>query len=107
MLDFLPKQVGVLVIALPSIHDGGKLTLEHGGKKQEFDWSLKDLPETPVVRWAAFYSDCTQEVHKVSSGTRITVIYNLMALPASPPLLKVRRLTLHLMMRGLYGNQLC
>lgn len=91
-------QVGTLVIALPSIHDGGKLTVEHltwhGMKKHEFEWSLKELPDAPVVQWAAFYSDCAPEVHKVNSGTRITITYNLMAVPARPPLIKVGRLTL-------------
>lgn len=86
--------MGSLVIGLPSIHDGGKLTVEHGNKKQEFDWSLKDLPDAPIIHWAAFYSDCEHEVHEVSSGTRITVTYNLMAVSACPPLLKVGRLTL-------------
>ena len=106
-MELLLAQVGSLVIALPSIHNGGKVMVEHGGKKQEFDWSLKNLPDAPVVQWAAFYPECVSEVHRVNSGMRITVTYNLMAVPATPRLLKVGRLTLKLMVRGIHGNMMC
>jgi hypothetical protein len=56
---------------------------------QEFDWSLTELPSKPVLQWGAFYSDCMHEVHKVTSGARSTVTYNLTAVKAGTPLLRV------------------
>ncbi len=55
---------------------------------------LTDLPDEPMVQWAAFYADCLHEVHKVVSGVHITAVYNLMAGPTPAPYLKVRRLIL-------------
>lgn len=42
--------------------------VEHNGHKAEFDWSLPEaeLPNAGI-RWAAFYSDCKQEVSRVYS----------------------------------------
>lgn len=56
---------------------------------QAFDWSLTELPSEPVLQWGAFYSDCMHEVHKVTSGARITLTYNLTAVKAGTPLLQV------------------
>lgn len=82
-------QLGSLVIALPSIHEGGELTIQHKERSHVFDWSLSELPTEPIVQWGAFYSDCKHEVHKIKSGARITVTYNLMAVKAASPPLKV------------------
>ena len=68
--------------------------MEHGTRGKTFDWSLEELPKEPEVQWGAFYSDCKHEVHKVSSGVRITVTYNLIAVLTSQPLLKVGTLAL-------------
>ena len=81
--------MGSLVIALPSLYEGGELIVKHGIESQVFDWALTELPEEAMVQWGAFYSDCTHEVHAVESGARITITYNLMAVPASSPLFKV------------------
>lgn len=77
------------MIALPSIHEGGELNVEHAGQQQTFDWSLTELPDKPVLQWGAFYSDCKHEVHPVKNGARITITYNLMAVKATPPPLQV------------------
>ncbi|KAF6829211.1 oxidoreductase [Colletotrichum musicola] len=39
--------------------------------------------DTPMIQWAAFYSDCEHEVHEVTSGHRVTVTYNLYATKAA------------------------
>ena len=69
--------MGTLVIALPSVHEGGELIVRHRTREQVFDWSLTALPHEPRVQWAAFYSDCEHEVLKVESGVCITVVYDL------------------------------
>ena len=68
--------------------------MRHRTREQMFDWSLTAPLHEPRVQWAAFYSDCEHEVHKVESGVRITVVYNLMTSPTPAPYLKVRRLIL-------------
>ena len=65
--------------------------MRHRAREQPFNWSIQNLPNEPVVQWAAFNSDCKHEVHVVKSGVRITVVYSLIAIPTSPPHLKVRR----------------
>ncbi len=37
-----------------------------------------------MMQWAAFSSDCKHEIHRVDSGARITVTYNLLAVPPVP-----------------------
>jgi hypothetical protein len=82
-------QLGSLVIALPSIHTGGALTVEHGGVVHTFDWSLESPPAEALLQWGAFYSDCKHEVHEVTSGARITLTYNLISEAPCTPLLQV------------------
>ena len=57
-------QIGSLVIALPSCHQGGALRVEHGSTVQLFDFgaALAQRPAEPLLQWAAFYSDCKHEV---------------------------------------------
>ena len=70
-------QLGFLVIALPSLYEGGQLTVERSGIKQTFDWSTNYLPLDTRLQWGAFYSDCKHEVHQVTSGFQFTVTYIL------------------------------
>jgi hypothetical protein len=40
------------------------------------------VPKTAAtIQWAAFYSDCEHEVHKVTKGHRVTLTYNLYSNP--------------------------
>jgi predicted 2-oxoglutarate/Fe(II)-dependent dioxygenase YbiX len=68
-------QFGSLVLCLPSPHEGGRLTVTHGGLSQAFDWDKQGGAK--ALQWAAFYSDCEHEVSPVTSGHRVTVTYNL------------------------------
>ena len=105
-LQVLPNkhvQVGTLVIALPSLHEGGQLTVRHRTREEVYDWSLTTVLDEPRVQWAAFYSDCEHEVHKVDSGVRITIVYNLMTAPTPAPYLRVRRLILETLQPSYMG----
>ena len=59
--------------------------MRHAGKSMLFDWSttanIKDgkaiVDDAPMLKWAAFYSDCEHEVHEVTAGYRLTLTYNL------------------------------
>ena len=80
---FLPhqdseKQPGMfasLVITLPSQHEGGQLLVSHAGETQVYNFgesaSLYD------IQYAAFYADCEHEVKALTSGHRLSLIYNL------------------------------
>ncbi|KAK4224834.1 putative 2og-fe oxygenase family protein [Podospora fimiseda] len=52
---------------------------EEQGENEE-----EDGQEVPSIQWAAFYSDCTHQVHPVTSGHRLTLTYNLYAVPHDP-----------------------
>ncbi|KAH9808831.1 hypothetical protein Tdes44962_MAKER06250 [Teratosphaeria destructans] len=76
-------QIGSLVVCLPVAFEGGALAVRHQGREIVHDWSagqggdpeLEAKP--PCLQWAAFYSDCEHEVMPVTSGSRITLTYNL------------------------------
>ncbi|KAI1265486.1 hypothetical protein F5Y18DRAFT_53446 [Xylariaceae sp. FL1019] len=71
------SQFGSLVLCLPSAHEGGRLTVRHGGLEPvTHDWDGA-ATAGDVLQWAAFYSDCEHEVHEVTAGRRVTVTYNL------------------------------
>jgi predicted 2-oxoglutarate/Fe(II)-dependent dioxygenase YbiX len=64
-----------LVIVLPSIFTGGELLVRHQGREVRFDLRASDPSE---AAFAAFYADCLHEVAPVTSGCRLTLIYNLL-----------------------------
>jgi predicted 2-oxoglutarate/Fe(II)-dependent dioxygenase YbiX len=63
-----------LTIILPSIYSGGALIVRHGMKEMRFD---PPPGEPSEAAFAAFYADCPHEVEPVTSGCRLTLIYNL------------------------------
>ncbi|KAJ7650773.1 hypothetical protein FB45DRAFT_986640 [Roridomyces roridus] len=71
--------IGSLVVVFPTNHEGGALTLEHGGKNWVFDSAaeLSAVSESPSIAYIAFYSDVTHTVETVNAGYRVTLTYNL------------------------------
>jgi predicted 2-oxoglutarate/Fe(II)-dependent dioxygenase YbiX len=64
-----------LVVVLPSIFIGGELVVRHQDREARFDLQGSDPSE---AAFAAFYADCLHEVSPVTSGRRLTLIYNLL-----------------------------
>ena len=64
-----------LVVALPSIHTGGELVVRHKGREVRLDLAA---PDPSMAAYAAFYADCVHEVLPVTSGCRLTLVYNLL-----------------------------
>jgi len=79
------RMFGSLVIVFPAAHEGGALTLRHGGKEWSFD-SGKEFSgkSEPSISYVAFYSDVEHEVGLVKSGYRVTLTYNLYFAPEKP-----------------------
>ena len=75
-----------MVIVLPSVYSGGELLIRHRGREVCLPLACADPFD---AAFAAFYADCVHEVKPVTSGTRLTLIYNLIRSgkpgPASPP----------------------
>lgn len=63
-----------LVIVLPSTYTGGELLVRHRDREARLELSC---PEPSEVAFAAFYADCVHEVLPVTSGCRLTLVYNL------------------------------
>ncbi|KAM3459846.1 hypothetical protein NHJ6243_006478 [Beauveria neobassiana] len=79
-----PTQFGSLVVCLPVEHQGGQLKVRHQGEETTFDGSmLANHDKTAHIEWEAFYSDCEHEVMEVSAGNRLTLTYNLFAVPGA------------------------
>lgn len=70
----IPGMFATLVIALPSAYTGGELIVHHKGKASRIDLQTSDPSE---LSFAAFYADCVHEVEPVTSGCRLTLVYNL------------------------------
>jgi hypothetical protein len=75
----LDRMVATLVIALPSVHEGGALAVRHDGRETTVDFSPHSRFQ---AQFAAFYADCEHEIRPVTSGFRLALIYNL-TLPKS------------------------
>jgi predicted 2-oxoglutarate/Fe(II)-dependent dioxygenase YbiX len=63
-----------LVIVLPSIYTGGELVIRHRDQEVQLDLTCSESCE---LAFAAFYADCVHAVLPVTSGCRLTLIYNL------------------------------
>ena len=72
-----------LVVALPSLCGGGELLVSHAGSEARLDLSVGDPAD---VAYAAFYADCPHEVLPVTSGYRLSLVYNLWRPAAGPRL---------------------
>jgi hypothetical protein len=66
---------GSLIIALPSQHEGGCLTVRHGPGvfKEEFGGTRS----SEEMRYVAFFADCPHSLAEVTSGRRLVLAYNL------------------------------
>lgn len=70
----VPGMFATLVLVLPSAHGGGELVVRHLGREVVLD----PHPEEPSeIGFAAFYADCVHEVRPVTTGYRLTLVYNL------------------------------
>ena len=63
--------IGSLVITLPGTFSGGTLEVEHRGERARYRGSKNSLS------LVAFYGDCKHQVHRVRSGHRIVLTYDL------------------------------
>jgi 2OG-Fe(II) oxygenase superfamily len=73
---------GTLIIQLPSTFTGGAMSFEHTDETKTFDLS-QESEET--FKYVAFYADCKHQIHKVESGVRLVLVYNLVASPKHGP----------------------
>lgn len=67
------NMIATMVVLLPSPHEGGELIIKHKEEICKFTGSI----HTKIVKWVAFYSDCTHEVLKVKQGFRVALTYNI------------------------------
>ena len=68
------KCFGTLLISLPSIFKGGKLTIKNAEDVESFD----DCDNSEYnSHYISFYSDCNNELETVTSGLRLCLVYNL------------------------------
>jgi 2OG-Fe(II) oxygenase superfamily len=69
---------GTLVIQLPSAFTGGDITVWHAGEAKTI--SLSEDSDSNY-HYVAFYADCEHQLHPVTSGIRLSLVFNLVALP--------------------------
>ncbi len=71
----LDGMVATLVIALPSIYQGGELIVAHDGQEQTVE--MTGAATGLGISYAAFYADCEHEVRPLTSGYRLCLTYNV------------------------------
>ncbi len=71
----IPGMFATLIIELPSVYTGGELIIRHQGREVCVDSQPNEPSE---AAFAAFYADCLHEVLPVTSGCRLTLVYNLL-----------------------------
>jgi hypothetical protein len=71
---------GTLIIQLPTSEGfmGGELTVKHEGGSKTIDLSIDNDDNFQAI---AFYSDCEHQLHPITNGRRVCLIYNLVAFP--------------------------
>jgi len=76
-----PGMFATLVVVLPSIGTGGELVVRHRDRAVRLDLHSAEPSE---AAFAAFYADCVHEVLPVTSGCRLTLVYNLLRTGKGP-----------------------
>lgn len=67
--------IATLIVALPSAHQGGELTITHRDKSVCIDFSEKE--KLHYFQSVLFYADCHHEVTPVKKGYRLVLSYNI------------------------------
>lgn len=63
-----PRHIGTLVLILNSKYKGGELEVRHGQEK---------VVVTDPFQWVAMYGDCVHTIRPVTSGTRVSLIFDI------------------------------
>ncbi len=71
----LDRMVATLVVALPSVHEGGELVVSHDDVEHEI--SFKGAASGLKLSYAAFYADCEHDVRPLTRGHRLCLTYNV------------------------------
>ena len=66
--------VATLSVSLPTEGAGGELVVYHGSRATTFDMTSEEPSE---LAFAAFYADCLHEARPVTSGHRLSLVFNL------------------------------
>ena len=80
---------GTLIIQLPTSEgfSGGEFTVTHQGVTKTLDLCTGSENEFCSI---SFYADCEHELHPITSGTRVCLVYSLVATSAKQTLIPVR-----------------
>ena len=64
--------IGTVVLILNSDYTGGELEIVHAGET---------VSVTGAYRWVAMYGDCLHQIKPVTSGTRVSLIFDIYTTP--------------------------
>ena len=78
-----PHMFGTLILQLPTSDgfQGGKFSVSHRGVTKSVDLSARSDDDFQTV---VFYADCEHELHPITKGTRVCLVYNLVATVTVP-----------------------
>jgi 2OG-Fe(II) oxygenase superfamily len=69
---------GTLIVQLPSAYTGGDITVKHGDQTKNISLFQESDSSYHAV---AFFADCEHQLHPVTSGARLCLVFNLVSLP--------------------------
>jgi 2OG-Fe(II) oxygenase superfamily len=73
---------GTLIIQLPSSFTGGAFSVSHQGETKTF---VQETDSEKDCKYISFYSDCEHQLHPVTSGVRLCLVFNLICVAPTAP----------------------
>lgn len=72
------KKFGSLLVQLPSVYTGGSISIQHNGKRHNFDHSL-DAEFSSCFQ--VYFDDCEQYFEPITFGYKLVLVYSLSLKP--------------------------
>jgi hypothetical protein len=69
---------GTMIVQLPSAYTGGDITVKHGDRTKNISLFEESDSAFHVV---AFFADCEHQLHPVTSGVRLCLVFNFITSP--------------------------
>jgi Subtilase family/2OG-Fe(II) oxygenase superfamily len=89
---------GTLIVQLPSSFTGGAFTVSNQGETKTF---VQESDSEKDTKYNSFYSDCEHQLHTVTCGVRLSLVFNLICAATTAPTHAINTAPTHAMVVNL------